>query len=226
MKSQDKKAASNLPKKKGKADDYIRSIGHSMFMVNLLKGIVVIMALVLIAESFLIVSLLGKVSEVKPLPIFVDREAGTARPVDFEVIDATGAKRDDAEIHDFVRDYVGNIYTFTNHTVETNLRRVLDQSSDEARNAIKNVIYQARRNENLVSGYQGTCKFRSISIIEASSSLIRAQAIFDENIFGVGQDSLRSRRKIATLAMKTIIRQRENAHGLYVVEYRESDIKE
>jgi hypothetical protein len=45
-------------------------------------------------------------------------------------------------------------------------------------------------------------------------------------MFGVGQDSLRSRRKIATLAMKTIIRQRENAHGLYVVEYRESDIKE
>lgn len=226
MKKPDKAKAENQKGKKSNTDDYVRSIGHSLFMVNLLKGVLIILALVLVAESFLVVSLLGKVSEVKPLPIFIDREAGTARPVDFSVIDATGAKREDAEIHDFVRDYIGNIYTFTSHTVESNLRRVLDQSSEEARNAVKNIIYQAKRNENLTSGYQGTCKFKSISIIEATPTLIRSQAVFDERIFGVGADSLRSRRKIATIAMKTVIRQRDNAHGLYVVEYRESDIEE
>jgi type IV secretory pathway component VirB8 len=218
----------NKPQKKQvkkSTDDYIRSIGQPLFMVNLLKGILIILALVLLAESALLVSLLGKVSEVKPLPIFVDREAGTARAVDFSAIDASGEKRDESEIHDFIRDFISNLYTYTSHTVESNLRRVLDQSSVETRNTIKNIIYDSNRNQNLVSGYQGSCKFSSISIIEATPSLIRAQAIFIEQTYG-STSEVKTNKKIATIALKTVLRQRDNAHGLFVVEYRESDIKE
>ncbi|HNX97814.1 MAG TPA: VirB8/TrbF family protein, partial [Candidatus Aminicenantes bacterium] len=152
-------------------------------------------------------------------------EAGTARPVDFSVIDAEGSKRVDAEINDFARDYVTNIYTFTRYTVETNLRRVLDLTADEARNQVQDCVIRSKRNEALSSGYQGVCDIKSISILDAGQTSTRVQVVFVAKQIGFqAMDS--SRKAVATITMKTVLRQRNNAHGLYVVEYRESDIKE
>lgn len=224
MKEKDKqtpKKAKNKP-----TDDYIRSLGHSVFLMNMLKGVSIILALAVVSLSIVLVSLLGKVMEVKPLPIFVDREAGTARPVDFSVIDATGNRRSEPEIHDFVRDYIENIYTFTKQTIESNLSRVLDKSSSEAQNQVKNVIFESRRNESLSGGFQGLCDIRSIVVLNDTSNLIRAQAEFIAKEIGNQRDAKREFRKIATISLKTVLRQRNNAHGLYVVEYRETDVKE
>jgi hypothetical protein len=212
--------------KKKNGDDYIRSIGQPLFLVNLLKGIILLLAVVIIAESAFLFTLLGKVSEVKPLPIFVDREAGTARVVDFSAIDAEGQKRDDSEIHDFIRDYVSNIYTFTKYTVESNLRRVLDQTSDEAQNMVKNVIYASKRNDSLSGGYQGICDIKSISILEASNTIIRVQVVFISKIISNQNEIINQIKSVASIAMKVVLRQRNNAHGFYVVEYRQSEIKE
>ena len=211
--------------RKQKRNDHIWAIGNSLFMVTLLKGVVLVLSIALVAESIFVVTLLGKVAEVKPLPIFVDREAGTARPVDFSVIDAEGSKRVDAEINDFARDYVTNIYTFTRYTVETNLRRVLDLTADEARNQVQDSVIRSKRNEALSSGYQGVCDIKSISILDAGQTSTRVQVVFVAKQIGFqAMDS--SRKAVATITMKTVLRQRNNAHGLYVVEYRESDIKE
>jgi len=206
-------------------DDYIRSIGQPLFLVNMLKGIVVILALAVVSLSVMLFTLMGKVSEVKPLPIFVDRDAGTARPVDFSVIDATGNRRSEPEIHDFSRDYIENIYTFTKQTVESNLSRVLDKSSPEAQNQVKNVIFESRRNESLAGGRQGLCDIRSIVVLNDTSTLIRVQVDFIAKEIGNQRDAKREFRKIATVSLKTVLRQRNNAHGLYVVEYRETDVQ-
>ena len=211
--------------KKGKRNDHIWAIGNSLFMVTMLKGIVLVLCLALIAESIFVVTLLGKVAEVKPLPIFIDREAGTARPVDFSVIDASGAQRVDAEIHDFARDYVTNIYTFTRYTVETNLIRVLNLTADEARNQVKECVIASKRNEALNGGFQGVCDIKSISILDAGQTSIRVQVVFEAKQIGF-QTNDTARKAVATIQMKTVLRQKGNAHGLYVVEYRESDIKE
>ncbi|HUT43092.1 MAG TPA: VirB8/TrbF family protein [Desulfobacterales bacterium] len=184
------------------------------------------MATVIIAESLFLLTLLGKVSEVKPMPIFVDREAGTARVVDFSVIDAEGQKRVDSEIHDFVKDYVSNIYTFTKFTIESNLRRVLDQTSDEAQNMVKNVIYSSKRSESLTGGYQGICDINSISILEASSTIIRVQVVFIRKLISSQNEVSNQSKAVAAITLKVVLRQKNNAHGLYVVEYRESEIKE
>lgn len=221
-----KKGKKDVKEKKKNGDDYIRSLGHSLFLVNMLKGVILILATVIIAESLFLLTLLGKVSEVKPMPIFVDREAGTARVVDFSVIDAEGQKRVDSEIHDFVRDYVSNIYTFTKFTIESNLRRVLDQTSDEAQNMVKNVIYSSKRSESLTGGYQGICDINSISILEASSTIIRVQVVFIRKLISSQNELSNQSKAVAAITLKVVLRQKNNAHGLYVVEYRESEIKE
>ena len=192
----------------------------------MLKGVILVLATVIIAESLFLLTLLGKVSEVKPMPIFVDREAGTARVVDFSVIDAEGQKRVDSEIHDFVKDYVSNIYTFTKFTIESNLRRVLDQTSDEAQNMVKNVIYSSKRSESLTGGYQGICDINSISILEASSTIIRVQVVFIRKLISSQNEVSNQSKAVAAITLKVVLRQKNNAHGLYVVEYRESEIKE
>jgi hypothetical protein len=221
-----KKGKKDVKEKKKNGDDYIRSLGHSLFLVNMLKGVILVLATVIIAESLFLLTLLGKVSEVKPMPIFVDREAGTARVVDFSVIDAEGQKRVDSEIHDFVRDYVSNIYTFTKFTIESNLRRVLDQTSDEAQNMVKNVIYSSKRSESLTGGYQGICDINSISILEASSTIIRVQVVFIRKLISSQNEVSNQSKAVAAITLKVVLRQKNNAHGLYVVEYRESEIKE
>jgi len=221
-----KKGKKDVKEKKKNGDDYIRSLGHSLFLVNMLKGVILVLATVIIAESLFLLTLLGKVSEVKPMPIFVDREAGTARVVDFSVIDAEGQKRVDSEIHDFVKDYVSNIYTFTKFTIESNLRRVLDQTSDEAQNMVKNVIYSSKRSESLTGGYQGICDINSISILEASSTIIRVQVVFIRKLISSQNEVSNQSKAVAAITLKVVLRQKNNAHGLYVVEYRESEIKE
>jgi hypothetical protein len=221
-----KKGKKDVKEKKKNGDDYIRSLGHSLFLVNMLKGVILVLATVIITESLFLLTLLGKVSEVKPMPIFVDREAGTARVVDFSVIDAEGQKRVDSEIHDFVRDYVSNIYTFTKFTIESNLRRVLDQTSDEAQNMVKNVIYSSKRSESLTGGYQGICDINSISILEASSTIIRVQVVFIRKLISSQNEVSNQSKAVAAITLKVVLRQKNNAHGLYVVEYRESEIKE
>jgi len=167
--------------------------------------------------------LTGKINEVKPLPIFIDNKTGEAKAVDFSFVDAQGETRSNAEVEDFVTQFMEDLYTYNRLTVKRNLVSALAKTSKEAAADIKNTLLVGKRYDILNRGYQGIVTVKSITIHEKLPDL-KIQVFFNKrNINQNGQTVIGSDH-FAILRIKPIVRKRGNAHGLVVVEFRENKI--
>ena len=204
-----------------KGDDWIRATGNMTFVNTMLKYTVLVLGIVLIFVSSLLITMVKKVNHITPLPIFIDRASGEARCVDYKVIDAQGEKRVPAEINDFVYNFLTDLYTFNKFTIKSNLENALLKTAKDAAGQVKAAIDLPKRADYLSRNVQGICEVNSISIISTTPD-IKVQSIFTKKILSPEGDVLSRQKYIAVLRLKPIIRQKGNAHGLIVVEYREN----
>lgn len=205
------------------ADEFIQAWGNSWIVNNYLKIIVIILILAVLSSSYAIVSLTNKVNEVKPLPIFIDRISGSAVPVDFSVIDAEGSKRHKSEVLDFSERYIEDLYTFNSFTVKSNLKSALDKTSEKAIPSLKEILRISNR-AKYINNHQGMVNVKSIVILSGLPD-VKVQVFFEKKVLLQNGSEVEITENIAILRMKTVLRQKGNAHGLYVVEYRESEYK-
>ena len=201
--------------------DYIYEKNARKVINHAYRFIIVVELVIIVLLSFYSFRLTGKISEVKPLPIFIDRDTGTARAVDFDFIDARGESRSDAEVNDFVSGFISDLYTYNRLTVKTNLVNAIFRTSPEAASDIKNTLMVSRRYDHINRGLQGLVSVRSISILEKLPDL-KVQVFFRKKRIPLGGESEESSDHSAVLRIKPVVRKKGNAHGLLIVEYRES----
>jgi len=206
-------------------DDFIRSTGNLAFVNTFLKFTCLILAVAVLGLSGTVVYLGAGVRNQKPLPIFIDKDSGSARPVDFQAIDAAGETRVEPEIISFVNDFIGNLYTYNKYTVKSNLEKVLSVSSEEAVNALRRYWKISARQSSISSGGQGLSKINSTVIVNGLPDL-RVQIFFQKIVVGVHGDKSNQSKNVAILRVKTVVRNLENPHGLYVIEYREDEVNQ
>jgi hypothetical protein len=209
-----------LPKKMTKdADNFILAWGNTLIITNYLKIMVVILFVLLIFESFVIIKLASQVVEEKPLPIFIDRIAGDAKPVDYTAIDARGEKRHDAEVAKFCKNFIGDLYTYNKYTVVSNLKSVKKVCTDGVYRIINDLLIEHKRYDKVNEGIQGIVDVKSVVILKSLPDL-------KVQVFFVVKEKATINKPdvshIAIFRIKTIIRNRKNAHGLYVIEYRDT----
>lgn len=201
--------------------DYIYEKNARIVINSAYKFIIVVELLIIILLSVYSFKLTGKINEVKPLPIFINKETGSAKAVDFDFIDAKGETRSNAEINDFVTGFVSDLYTYNRLTVKTNLVNAISKTSAEAAADIKNTLMISKRYDYINRNMQGLVKILSISILEKLPDL-KIQVFFRKRLIssdgGLGSKS----DYFAILRIKPVIRKKGNAHGLLIVEYREN----
>lgn len=167
--------------------------------------------------------LTSKIDKVKPLPIFINRESGGAKPVDFDFIDASGETRCTAEINDFTTKFIMDLYTFNRLTVKSNLLSALSKTSKEGAVDIKNALLISKRYDRINRNLQGIVLIKGISIIQKLPDL-KVQVFFNKRLMTIGGRVESDRDSIAIIRIKPIVRKKGNAHGLLIVEYRESPL--
>ncbi len=201
--------------------DYIYEKNARIVINAAYKFIIVVELLIIILLSVYSFTLTGKINEVKPLPIFINKETGSAKAVDFDFIDAKGETRSNAEINDFVTGFISDLYTFNRLTVKTNLVNAISKTSAEAAADIKNTLMISKRYDYINRNMQGLVKILSISILEKLPDL-KIQVFFRKRLISSDGDSGGNNDYFAILRIKPVIRKKGNAHGLLIVEYREN----
>lgn len=207
------------------SDDYIRTFGRTVMVNTFLKYAVFILGLSCLGLSITVISLLGKIHEIRPLPIYIDKMTGAAKPIDFASIDASEAFRIPAEIIDFSRNYVSDLYTFNRHTIASNLDPVFKHSVGDVVQKLKYYLDQNHRADYVNSNAQGICSVNFTDIVRMKPD-IKVQVAFKREILSGKGETLSSEDMVAIMRIKLANRTAENSHGLMVVEYRESKLKE
>ncbi len=200
-------------------DDLIHIWGNAYAGLILYKAATVVLALVVVALAFSMVILAQKARDIKPLPIFIDRNSGIAEPVAFELIDAAGEKRHESEVKDFVRNYLEDLYTFNVHTARNNLGKCNRRATSQAWSAIKEILLRDKRMEQVDQDKQGLIDIKLL-VIQALEPELAIQVTFTKVLVGGGGRS--ESEFVAIMKLHTVRRHEGNAHGLMVVEYRES----
>lgn len=205
--------------------NYLKTVSESHFINVHLKYANIFLMIVIVVLAVLIGGISRKINTITPLVFFVDKESGAVRPVDFSVIDATGDRRHESEVEDFITHYLNNLYFFSKYTIESNLKKAFRVTVEEAQKQLKDVLIISRRYEHNQSNMQGICNISNIQIIESSPDIL-VQASFVKKIINTMGEFVSVTRHNAVIRLKTVPRHRGNAHGFYVIEYRENDIKE
>jgi hypothetical protein len=192
----------------------------------LLKAVVVVLLVIILGQCSQNSKLTAKIYQEKPLPVvYVDRYKGTAELVEYNVTDAYGDERSQAEIHDFVADYIGRLHTFSRYLATANLEKVISWTVNEAQNYIKNALRLDKRYDHIQSGFTGLCDISLISIDELKTDCIRLKVDFSKKLMNGEGKMMNHSFHQAILVIKPVKRQVGNAHGLYVLEYREYEKK-
>ncbi len=202
--------------------DYIYEKNARIVINFAYRFIIVIELIIIVMLSIYNFILSGKINEVKPLPIFINKETGSAKAVDFRFIDAEGETRSNAEINDFVTGFISDLYTYNRLTIKTNLINAISKTSEEAAADIKNTLLVSKRYDHINRNIQGLVSVKSISILEKLPDL-KIQVFFRKDLISKGGDHEERSDHFAILRIKPVVRKRGNAHGLVIVEYREND---
>ena len=165
--------------------DYIYEKNARIVINSAYKFIIIVELIMIILLSFYSFKLTGKINEVKPLPIFINKETGSAKAVDFDFIDAKGETRSNAEIDDFVTGFISDLYTYNRLTVKTNLINAISKTSTEAAADIKNTLLISKRYDHINRSMQGLVTVKSISILEKLPDL-KIQVFFEKRLISAG----------------------------------------
>ncbi len=200
-------------------DDLLHVWGNAYAGLVLYKVATVILALVVVALSFSMVILAQKARDVKPLPIFIDRNTGITEPVAFELIDAAGEKRHESEVKDFVRNYLEDLYTFNVYTAKNNLEKCNRRSTVQAWSVIKEILLRDKRMDMVNQDNQGLVDIK-LMIIQSLEPDVSIQVTFKKSV--IMSSTRQEEERVAVIKLRTVKRHEGNAHGMMVVEYRES----
>ncbi|HOB54235.1 MAG TPA: VirB8/TrbF family protein [Acidobacteriota bacterium] len=209
----------------GGSDDFIRATGHLAFVNLFLKYAVAVLGLACLGLSGALVLVSRHVGEVKPLPIFINTLTGQARPVDFQAVDARGQERLPVEVEAFVREYVGQLYTYNRLTVKSNLEQAFRCTAPDALGQVRHCADLPGRADTIARSGQGVCAVVSVSIMQAQPNL-SVQAIFRKKVLTPADEVASEGQYLALLRLKVVPRTVANAHGLVVVEYNENEFQE
>ncbi len=201
-------------------DDFIHIWGNAYTGLLLYKAVSMVLGVVVIALSCTVTILAQKAKDVKPLPIFIDRNTGIAEPVAFELIDAAGEKRHETEVKDFVRNYLQDLYTFNSYTAKSNLENCSRKTTDAAWAMIKEILLKEKRMDLVDQESQGLIEVNLLIILSLEPE-IKIQITFKKVVIMSG--SRRETNHVAVMKLHTVKRYEGNAHGLMVVEYRETE---
>lgn len=206
-----------MSKPQDRIRDYFRGVGNLNFLFTVsfyLNIALVILLLLSIVHGFYLSS---KVNSTEPLVVFVDRRSGIAAPVDFNVVDARGVKREHAEFHQFARAFIENLFTFNEYTSRSNLEKVDRVCSREVKQTIVRILKDEDRAALLRPGIQGLVEIEG-SIITDQQPDVRLKVEFTRRILG-GVEPF-SENYLATLRIKTTVRDESNQFsGLYAAEF-------
>jgi len=200
---------------------YIYEKNASILVGKAFKLISILELLIIIVMGIYSYLLTLKIDEIKPLPIFINRETGEAKPVDFDFIDAKGETRCVAEIDDFITGFLTDMYTFNRLTVKSNLMGALSKASKEAAVDIKNTLIVSKRYDMINRNLQGMVSIKNISIIQKLPDL-KVQVFFNKRLLSMAGRLESDKNYISIIRIKPVVRKRGNAHGLLIVEYREN----
>ena len=202
-------------------NDYIYEKNARIVINYAYRFIIVVELAVIVLLSVFNIRLTAKINEVKPLPIFINRETGSANAVDFDFIDAEGETRSHAEINDFVTGFISDLYTYNRLTVKTNLLNAVYRTSAEAAADIKNTLLISKRYDHINRSLQGLVTVKSIVILEKLPDL-KIHVLFRKRLLTADVVAGDTSDHFAILRIKPVVRKKGNAHGLLIVEYREN----
>jgi len=100
---------------------FLRTVGNESFIIRVLLWVVTLLFAGVLVLSAAVVIQSKKLTNIKPLVVYVDRDTGIAEAREFDVVDARNEKRNENEIWIFVNDFIKNLYDYTKYSQLRNL---------------------------------------------------------------------------------------------------------
>jgi hypothetical protein len=204
---------------------FLKTVGNETFIIRVLSwGVTILFAVVLLLTVAIVIQS-KKLTNIKPLVVYVDRDTGIAEVREFDVVDARNEKRDENEIWIFVNEFVKNLYDYTNFSQLRNLENAYLLCERSVQGKIKEYFIRDGRPGRVKSEVVGLCEVESVFIMDTLPDL-RVRVIFRKRVIQRGGTLVLDKKIEAILRIKTVVRDRFNHHGLYITDYRETILKE
>lgn len=216
---------SEIKEPKDSLTAFIKTVGHESFIIKVLAWVIFLLFTCILVLGVAVVMQSKKITDIKPLVVYVDRDSGVATAKDYEVVDAAGQRRDEHETWIFVTDFLKNLYDYTRYSQVRNLESAYLLCHSSVQQKIKEYFIRDGMPGWVKSEVSGLCEVESVFIMDTLPDL-RVRAIFKKQVMRPGGSRILDHRVEAVMRIKTIIRERHNPHGLYITDYRETLIEE
>lgn len=204
---------------------FISTVGNETFIIRVLVWVVTFLFAALLVLSTAVVIQSKRLTNLKPLVIYVDRDTGLTSTREFDVVDAANEKRNENEIWIFVNEFVRSLYDYTRYSQLRNLETAYLLCDPAVQQKVKDYFIRDGRPGQVKSEVIGLSEVESVFIMDTLPDL-RVRVIFSKRVIQTGGALVTDRKIEAVLRIKTILRTRHNPHGLYITDYRETILKE
>jgi len=227
MKKEEKKLEEKTGKKEFKDNIvlFLKTVGNETFIIRVLLWVVTILFTSVLVLAAAIVIQSKRLTNIKPLVVYVDRDTGIAEVREFAVVDARNEKRNDNEIWIFVNEFVKNLYDYTSFSQLRNLENAYVLCNKSVKQKVKEYFIRDGRPERVKSEVVGICDVKSVFIMDTLPDL-RVRIIFVKKVIQAGGTLILEKKIEAVMRIKTVVRDRNNNHGLHITDYRETIISE
>lgn len=204
---------------------FLKTVGNESFIIRVLLWVVTLLFAAVLVLSAAVVIQSKKLTNIKPLVVYVDRDTGIAEAREFDVVDARNEKRNENETWIFVNEFIKNLYDYTNYSQLRNLKNAYLLCEKSVQQKIKEYFIRDGRPGRVKSDVIGLCEVESVFIMDTLPDL-RVRVIFRKKVIQPGGSVILEKKIEAILRIKTVVRDRLNNHGLYITDYRETILKE
>jgi len=204
---------------------FIKTVGHESFIIKVLAWVMLLLFACILVLGVAVVMQSQKITSIKPLVVYVDRDTGVATAKDFEVVDAAGERRNEHETWIFVSDFLKNLYDYTRYSQVRNLETAYLLCHSSVQQKIKEYFIRDGMPGWVKSEVCGLCEVESVFIMDTLPDL-RVRAVFKKKVMRPGGSPILDQEVEAVIRIKTIVRERFNPHGLYITDYRETLVKD
>ena len=204
---------------------FLKTVGNESFVIRVLMLLVALLFFGLLVQSAAIVLQSKRLTNIKPLVVYVDRDTGITEVREFDVVDARNEKRNTNEIWIFANEFIKNLYDYTHYSQLRNLKNAYVLCSNSVKQKIKGYFIRDGRPGRVKSEVIGLCQVGSVFIMDTLPDL-RVRVVFEKKVIRPGGSVILQKKVEAILRIKTVVRDRNNNHGLYITDYRETILSE
>jgi type IV secretory pathway component VirB8 len=204
---------------------FLKTVGYESFIIRALMLMVALLFLVILVQTAAIVLQSKRLTDIKPLVVYVDRDTGITEVREFDVVDARNEKRNENETWIFVNEYLKNLYDYTHFSQLRNLENAYVLCNKSVKQKVKEYFIRDGRPGRVKSEVLGMCEVESVFIMDTLPDL-RVRVVFEKKVIRPGGSLIMNKKIEAILRVKTVVRDRNNNHGLYITDYRETIIDE